>query len=69
MAAGRLSSATVTLNPKDQKMEAIQCILAKVGGMAGCDHCGRIALLRVDFLSDPPPPDLAKDGAISIVHE
>jgi hypothetical protein len=50
-------------------MEAIQRILAKVGGMAGCDHCGRIALLRVDFLSDPPPPDLAKDGAISIVHE
>ena len=45
MAAGRLSSATVTLNPKDQKMEAIQRILAKVGGMAGCDHCGRIALL------------------------
>jgi hypothetical protein len=64
MAAGRLSSATVTLNPKDQKMEAIQRILAKVGGMAGCDHRGRIA-----FLSDPPPPDLARDGAISIVHE
>jgi hypothetical protein len=43
MAAGRLSSATVTLNPKDQKMEAIQRILAKVGGMAGLrslrPHC------------------------------
>jgi hypothetical protein len=37
-------------------------------GVAGCDHCGRIAVFKVDFVSDPPP-DLSKSGVISLQTE
>jgi hypothetical protein len=49
-------------------MESLQSLVKKIGGLAGCDHCGRAAILRIDFLSDPAP-DLAKDGVISINQE
>jgi hypothetical protein len=61
-------SVTVTLNTHNQRVESLQSLLKKVGGLVDCDHCGRMAILRIDFLSDPPP-DLAKDGAISVMPE
>jgi len=58
-------SATLTMNPHNQNLDMVQKLMAQVLGMAGCDHCGRIAYLKVDFLGDPPP-DLARGGVISI---
>lgn len=66
MANGK--SATVTLNPHNQNLEAIHHLVGSILGRAGCDKCGRLALLRVDFLGDPGP-DLAKQGAVSLHTE
>jgi hypothetical protein len=52
--------ASATLNSKDQNREAIDRVVRDILGHGGCPTCGRIAVLRVDFVSDPPP-DLAKD--------
>jgi hypothetical protein len=56
--------ASATLNPKDQNRETIERIVRGILGHGGCPMCGRIAVLRVDFLSDPPP-DLAKENVVS----
>jgi hypothetical protein len=58
-------SATLTINPHNQNLETVHRLVAQVLGMAGCDHCGRLAVLKVDFLGDPPP-ELGKEGVISI---
>jgi hypothetical protein len=58
-------SATLTINPQHQTLDNVQRLVAQIVGRAGCDHCGRIAVLKVDFLGDPPP-EFARDGAISI---
>jgi hypothetical protein len=47
--------ASAGLNPKGQTLEHVNQIVADIAGRAGCGRCGRIALLRVEFLSDPPP--------------
>jgi hypothetical protein len=50
-------------------MESLQSLLKHVGGMLGCEACGRIAYLHIDLLGDPDP-GLAKLGAISMqTHE
>lgn len=56
-------SATATFNPKGQNIDSIQKAVAQVLGLAGCSHCGRLALLHIDFVSDPPP-DLGGLGVI-----
>ena len=61
-------SIRLSLNTKDQKIEALNDLLAKVGGLAGCGRCGRIAFLHIDLLGDPPP-DFARDGVISMQIE
>ena len=61
-------SATATINPHNQNLESIHRLLAHILNVAGCDHCGRIALFKVDFLGDPPP-DLTKSGVISLQTE
>jgi len=66
MANGK--SATVTLNPQHQNIEVVHHLVANILGRAGCDKCGRLALLRVDFLGDPGP-DLTKQGVISVHTE
>ena len=50
--AGRFVSAT--LNPHDQNLDGLQKLLAQIVNRGGCDRCGRIAYLHVDFLGDPP---------------
>jgi hypothetical protein len=65
MARGR--SITIQLNTHNQNIEALHRLVARVGGLAGCDHCGRMALLRIDLLGDPPP-DMAKEGAVSFIE-
>jgi len=58
-------SVRIQLNTKDQKIEAIHDLVAKVGGLVGCGRCGRIAFLHIETLGDPPP-DFAHDGVISV---
>jgi hypothetical protein len=61
-------SATATINPHNQNLETVHRIVGGILGRAGCEMCGRLALLRVDFLGDPGP-DLAKGGVISLHTE
>jgi len=55
MASFQPKFAAAGLDPKGQSIEHVNQIVASMLGRAGCPRCGRIALLRVDFLSDPPP--------------
>lgn len=56
---------TATINPHRQDLETVHRIVDRALGIAGCDHCGRLSLLDLHFLSDPPP-ELIKDGVISL---
>jgi hypothetical protein len=60
-------SVTATLNPEHQNLESLQKLLAQIAGRGGCDRCGRIAFLHVDFLGDPPP-EIAHQGVISFTE-
>jgi hypothetical protein len=61
-------SATATLSPHNQNLDAVHRLIGNILGRAGCEKCGRLALLRVDFLGDPGP-DLTKQGVISLQVE
>ena len=63
-----VKTATVLLNPHNQNLDMIHHLVASIAGRAGCDKCGRLALLKVDFVVDPGP-ELAKQGAISLQAE
>jgi hypothetical protein len=63
--ATKARSIRIQLNTKDQKMQSIQDLLKRVGGLLGCDGCGRMAYLHIEGLGDPPP-EFARDGAISM---
>jgi hypothetical protein len=65
MASTRGKSVTFLLNTKDQKIEALHDIIAKVGGLVGCGRCGRIAFLHIDTIGDPGP-EFANSGVISM---
>ena len=66
--ATKAKSVRLHLNTKDQKIEALSDLLARVGGLVGCGRCGRIAFLHIETLGDPPP-DFAHDGVISVQIE
>jgi len=68
MASGMRKSATVSLGAHNQTLETLNHIVASIAGRGGCDKCGRIALLRVDFVVDPGP-DLSKQGVVSFQAE
>ncbi|HEX9073819.1 MAG TPA: hypothetical protein VF852_17940 [Pseudolabrys sp.] len=63
--ATRGRSVTLMLNTHEQKMKSLHDILTKVGGILGCEGCGRMALLHIDVVGDPQP-DLAKLGVNSM---
>jgi len=68
MASGIGKSATVSLSGHNQTLDTLNHIIATIAGRGGCDKCGRIALLRVDYVVDPPA-DLAKQGVVSFQTE
>ena len=69
MASGsRARKAIASINPQNQNIETVHRIVAQILGLAGCGHCGRLAVLAIDFLGDPAP-DLAKEGVISLQLE
>jgi hypothetical protein len=55
--ATRPRSVTLNLNTKEQSLESLGHVLARIGGLAGCTGCGRIAVLHADLLGDPEPSD------------
>ena len=68
MASGIGKSATVSLSGHNQTLDTLNHIVATIAGRGGCDKCGRIALLRVEYVVDPPP-DLVKQGVVSFHTE
>ena len=64
----RGKSASVALSTHEQNVEKINQIVGSILGRGGCPRCGRIAVLHIDFVSDPPP-DIAKLGATSFTEE
>jgi hypothetical protein len=68
MATGIGKTATVSLSAHNQTLDMLNHIVASIAGRGGCEKCGRIALLKVEYVVDPPP-DLAKQGAISFHTE
>ena len=61
-------SATATMKPDNQNRESVHRIVDQILRMGDCEKCGRIAVLKVNFLGDPPP-DLAKEGVISLERQ
>jgi hypothetical protein len=60
-----VGSVSVAINPKKQNLETVNQLVKQILGRAGCDACGRIAYIHVNFLGDPDP-DMEKLGAISV---
>ena len=60
-----ISRIGVSMNPKKQTLDQVQKMVALILGRAGCDACGRIAYIDVNFLGDPEP-DFEKLGAVSV---
>ena len=46
--------ASATLGSKGQSLDQVHQIVADILRRGGCPGCGRIALLNIDFMSDPP---------------
>ena len=44
---------SAVLSTQKQSMKQLQELLAKVGGLAGCEGCGRIAYSDIHFHDDP----------------
>ena len=61
-------AATVYLQSHGQSADSVTHLVKEILGRAGCLACGRLALLHMDFISDPDPA-LAKGGVISIATE
>jgi hypothetical protein len=60
-------SATAVLSTHQQTADTVTHLVRTILGRAGCGMCGRLALLRLDFISDPPP-EVAKAGVTSFVE-
>ena len=60
-----VGSVSVSMNPKKQNLDTVNKMVASILGRAGCEACGRIAYIHVNFLGDPDP-DMEKLGAISV---
>jgi hypothetical protein len=60
-----VGSVSVSVNPKKQNLDTVNKLVATILGRAGCEACGRIAYIHVNFLGDPDP-DFEKLGAVSV---
>ena len=64
-----VSRIGVSLNPnspKKQNADTVNKLVKQVLGRAGCDGCGRIAYIDIQFLIDPHDREMADLGAISV---
>jgi len=46
-------SFSAVLNTKKQSIKDINELIARIGGLAGCEGCGRIAYIDLHFHDDP----------------
>lgn len=60
--------ANALLETRGQSSEHVHAAVDEILKLSGCLTCGRLAILRVDFISDPPP-DAAKNGIISLEQQ
>jgi hypothetical protein len=59
-----IKSATLTLNPERQNLEAVHRIVSGIVGRSGCLTCGRLINIDFQFQGDPDP-ELVHQGVIS----
>jgi hypothetical protein len=57
-------SFSAVLSTQKQSLKSINELIARVGGLAGCEACGRIAYIDLHF-HDDPIADLRDFGVIS----
>lgn len=58
-------SATAYMTSHGQNADSVSRLVKSILGQAGCPTCGRIALLHIDFISDPAP-EFVKEGVMSL---
>ncbi len=68
MKGERKKYIAATINPANQNLKSVQSIVERALGLAGCGHCGRLSILNLEFVGDPPP-DMAEHGVISIEQQ
>ncbi len=61
---GGRKAVQVLLNPRGQTSDKLQEVMSALLGLAGCQHCGRMIRLDVEFGSDPGP-EASESGVIS----
>ena len=61
-------SATVMIHPQKQNADSVHRIVGRLLSMAGCTESGRLARLKLDFLSDPPP-EFGRENVISLERQ
>jgi hypothetical protein len=57
--------AVATINPHNQNLDTVQRLIGQILNMVGCGHCGRLSIVALQFLGDPPP-EMQKEGVISL---
>lgn len=60
-------SVAITLNPKKQTLVELNKLIAQIAGKAGCEACGRLAYLKLEFMGDPAP-ELAGLDVLSVIE-
>ena len=63
-----VARVSVSLNPggtKRQTLDTLNKLVAQAVGRGGCDRCGRVASIDIQFLGDPGP-DMEQLGAFSV---
>jgi hypothetical protein len=61
-------SFSAVLSTQRQSIKQLSELIAKVGGIAGCEQCGRIAYIDIHF-HDDPIVDLKDLGVLSHGHQ
>jgi len=46
--------ASASMSSKGQTLDQVNQLVSDILRRGGCPNCGRIALLNIDFVSDPP---------------
>ena len=52
--AKKLETRARLFDPKIATVDSVHQVVDLMLGMAGCPRCGRLSLLSIDFVSNPP---------------
>jgi hypothetical protein len=67
MSTGSAKSARIAFDTSNQKVESVQRVVAYILGKSGCNTCGRLINLNMEFQGDPAP-DIGQ-GVLSLHTE